>query len=463
MTILDEVRSPALPPRTAAPVDRAPAQPAAGARLTATGSFSTRLVTKLGDLLLSRTSRRGFLATSAVVGAAVVTAPKTYALTPTSAYQSICGPGNTCSSGWTAMCCTINAGKNTCPPGSLAGGWWKADGSGFCCGGARYYIDCHYTCSNCSTGCGGYKSYCKAGCHPGSCTCATGDCDTRRTNCNYFRYGQCNTQIPCTGPVLCRVISCTPPWKQFNCTSSAATDNRTALHSASCLPGQGCLPTIDQWWWDQGGPGSPVGNTVDPAVAQLANGVTRRNFASGMVYHSAQYGIVIISSPFRELYRDLGSQTSPLGLATGNQYAYEGGVIQNFEGGAMYYLPNQAGPTALWGASLERFRRLGDVRGLGWPKTMNQAVPGGVRDITTNARIYTTSAGASYVVNGATLAKYIELGETGGSLGFPTSGPKPVTLKHFVNTPGGQPMTYRTTFQHGWIEAGPSGVTVGLT
>ena len=39
---------------------------------------------------------------------------------------------------------------------------------------------------------------------PGS----TATCDQRKLCCNAFRYGQCNTQVKCSGGVHCRVVSC---------------------------------------------------------------------------------------------------------------------------------------------------------------------------------------------------------------------------------------------------------------
>ncbi|MDQ1730017.1 MAG: hypothetical protein QOK10_176, partial [Pseudonocardiales bacterium] len=159
--------------------------------------------------------------------------PWGYLTKPASAYATVCGADNTCAAGYTVFCCTINGGANTCPPDSFIGGWWKADNSSFCGGSARYYIDCN-----------AYRDgrY--------SCHCNQSTCDQRRVACNQFRYGQCNTQIPWsnTGPVLCRMISCTPPWVQFGgtCSSSSATDNNTASHSAPCLTGRPPVGVIDQ-------------------------------------------------------------------------------------------------------------------------------------------------------------------------------------------------------------------------
>jgi hypothetical protein len=131
------------------------------------------------------------------------------------------------------MCCSINGGKNSCPPGSIPAGWWKVDNSGFCNGGPRYYIDCNATCH---CGCPGGAGICDPGCQSCGCRCNTGSCDERRVCCNQFRYGQCNQQVSCVGAVVCRVILCTPPWAyDRTCTTASATANATAAHDAPCL------------------------------------------------------------------------------------------------------------------------------------------------------------------------------------------------------------------------------------
>lgn len=196
-------------------------------------SLAERVVNRLaGKIRGFSTSRRGFLGGAAVVGAALAVDPFGYLTRPASAIDAICGADNTCAAGYTVFCCTINGGNNTCPPDSFIGGWWKADHSSFCGGNARYYIDCN-----------AYRDgrY--------TCHCNTTTCDQRRVACNQFRYGQCNTQIPYsnTGPVLCRVVSCTPPWVQYGgtCSSSSATDNNTATHSAPCLSGHIPVGTVE--------------------------------------------------------------------------------------------------------------------------------------------------------------------------------------------------------------------------
>jgi len=184
-----------------------------------TSNLSERLVERVAATLeRTRTDRRSVLVKSAVVGSALAAAPLDFLLRPGTAYASVCGDAASCSSGWTAFCCTVH-GANTCPPGSFAAGWWKIDASPFCGGAPRYIVDCNATCP---TQC--------------SCRCASGTCDERRVCCNQFRYGQCNTQIACFGPVVCRIALCTPPWVwSAACTTTSRTDNRTATHNAPCL------------------------------------------------------------------------------------------------------------------------------------------------------------------------------------------------------------------------------------
>ncbi len=183
----------------------------------------------------ARPSRRSVLTTTAVAGSAIAVAPWRFLTRPVSAYDTVCGPANECAAGWTVFCCTINAGRNECPPGSIAAGWWKADINSFCGGGPRYYVDCNSTCGDC--GCGP-NGICGPECW--SCGCRCNDdpstCDHRRVCCNQFRYGNCNQELPCVGSVVCRVVSCVPPWVwEPSCTNVAATNDRTGDHAAPCL------------------------------------------------------------------------------------------------------------------------------------------------------------------------------------------------------------------------------------
>jgi hypothetical protein len=198
-------------------------------------TVSERVVARASSFLERRSGRRSFLAKTAVVGSVLLVNPLRWLLRPGTAEAALCGPAADCASGWSVMCCSISGGVNACPPGTIAGGWWKADNSGFCGGGARYYVDCNASCGTC--GCGS-SGVCDHSCQNCGCRCNTGSCDERAVCCNQFRYGQCHQDVRCVGAVVCRVVSCTPPWVfDPSCSTTSATSQSTALHDAPCLHG----------------------------------------------------------------------------------------------------------------------------------------------------------------------------------------------------------------------------------
>jgi hypothetical protein len=195
--------------------------------------LTDQLVEAAGAVLDRRTSRRGLLARAALVGSALAVSPLRYLLRPTSAWAVI-SPGSCsgglCNDGWTAFCCEINHGSNTCPPHTYTAGWWKCTayrGHGLCSSeGVRYYVDCNRT-----PGAG----------FAGGCQCANNDCNQRRVDCNHFRYGQCNTQIAGTTEVVCRLVVCRNPSTvpSMNCNPTEMVDYRTCSHDNLCLEGLG--------------------------------------------------------------------------------------------------------------------------------------------------------------------------------------------------------------------------------
>ena len=193
-------------------------------------ALTERLVNRLAALGAgARTSRRSFVAAATLSGTALAVDPWGYLTRPQDAYAAVCGPDSSCGAGYTAFCCSINHGNNTCPPNTFAGGWWKADRSSFCGGAARYYIDCNA------------KPGAQLHCH-----CNDTNCDHRRVACNIFRYGQCNTDVPGITAVVCRQVSCRPPWQLYpgECGHSSATDNNTRAHSAPCLTKANTYPAL---------------------------------------------------------------------------------------------------------------------------------------------------------------------------------------------------------------------------
>ncbi|MFL5338031.1 MAG: MauE/DoxX family redox-associated membrane protein [Geminicoccaceae bacterium] len=188
-----------------------------------------RLVDSSARLLEARVSRRAALTRIAVAGSALAVAPVRYLLYPGTALGVVV-PGRCreglCTDGYTAFCCEIQEGLNTCPPGTFVGGWWMCTdyrGHQLCQGsGIRYYIDCNNL---------------PGQPFPGGCRCANDDCSHRRQACNVFRYGQCNTHIKGTTAVVCRVVTCEKPSRipSLNCNSTLMIDDAVCGHEAGCL------------------------------------------------------------------------------------------------------------------------------------------------------------------------------------------------------------------------------------
>jgi hypothetical protein len=206
------------------------------------------LVEKSSRFLERHLSRRSFLVRGTFAASALAVTPKRYVLQSGTAYEAFCGEaqcgssncscGSTCCQGYSTFCCTINGGQNFCPEGSVIGGWWAAADSSFCGNGTRYYLDCNARC-HCDAGCGSYYSnggtFCEPGCDGLTCRCEADNCDNWVEGCFQFRYGQCNTDVGCTGRIICRIVSCVEPWKLgVDCGTSYIWDSGTAEMNAPC-------------------------------------------------------------------------------------------------------------------------------------------------------------------------------------------------------------------------------------
>ncbi|MDT5103980.1 MAG: hypothetical protein QOI25_1493 [Mycobacterium sp.] len=384
---------------------------------------SQRLASAASSVLERRLSRRGLFARAAVVGSAVTTSGLDYILRPGTAYASVCGSGNTCSSGWTAMCCTVNHGVNQCPPGSFAGGWWKAEGASLCGGQARYYIDCQAECTHCH--CHG-SHFCSERCWDCKPHCAHGGCDQRRVCHNVFRYGQCDRNRHCSGPVLCRAISCTPPWQWANCSSAAATDNFTVSHSAACLPK---WTPIQQRYTALGSQGSVLGASVDGEHTGAHGHVQR--YRHGRMYWSKGTGARYLTGHALTRYVQLGEMSSPLGLpVTDIDKTRDGkGTHARFQHGGIYDGPGH-GAHALWGPVWHKWLATDGTLGvLGYPTTdlRRTANHSGHYAIFTGGSIYQRHGHRAHELLSDFADKYHQLGAAGGPLGYPTADQAPAT------------------------------------
>ncbi len=436
------------------PEGRAAAGPAASG--AARPTVAERVVARTAGILSGGHSRRRFLARTAVVGSALAVNPVTYLLKPGTAYGAVCG---TCGDGWTAFCCTINNGSNSCPPASFVAGWWKADGSAYCSGGPRYIIDCNATCP---TQC--------------ACRCSGAACDGRRTCCNQFRYGQCNQQISCYGPVVCRVAICITPWTYDPaCSTRTLTDNATADHGATCLTNQPATP-IARKYQALGGAGgflgretqserntpdgsgryaiyeggriydSPStnpqeihGSLLDKWLAAGAHGsaygyptsdvqgsATRYSlFQRGAIYRFSNGSTYGVAEPYYSVFQQYGGLNGVLGNPTSDaiRSADNRAVYINFQRGRIYRRSQVT--VEIHGAIFDKHEALGGIHGaLGHVATSVTTLSDGQGRASTfehGGVIYYTASTGAHGVWGDLLGVYLDDGGPTGRMGYPTS------------------------------------------
>ena len=381
-------------------------------------SLAQRAVDGVTGWLARRTSRRGFLVRAGLVGTALAVDPTGYVLRPGTAYAAVCGPGSSASSGWTVFCATVNDGVNACPPGSIAAGWWKADGASLCGGRARYIIDCNATCSRCTTP-GARAGICSSSCW--SCSCRSGlpgTCDQRKVCCNAFRYGQCNQDVRQVGGVHCRVVSCTPPWRFEECSTAPATDNRTVDHNSDKLPQR--YTAITARYIALGENGSELGASVYGEVA-VAGGTAQR-YQRGRISSSRATGTWETVGPVSARYVATGAEAGPLGFPTAAPAAAAGGGrAQRFQRGRISWRA-ATGAFEVRAPLAAAYERLGAEGGpLGYPVSGTTAVAGGLAVRFERGRLSWSPTTGARATRGAIARRYAELGGEAGPLGFPVA------------------------------------------
>ncbi len=196
-------------------------------------AFTNWLVSKAAGVLERKSSRRGFIMGSAMVGSAVAVAGCAPGTQPGTPYNHItdCG-GGLCTDGYTEFCCTINNGLNVCPPGTFVAGWWRADYSSFC-NGTRYYMDCNAVVLRSRISATGSARAVPSAAAQGGATRGASTATTSATGSATRRSGSSVRSRAGSSPVC-------PPYTvaEYACTTAAAVDNSTAEHA----PAHGCAP-----------------------------------------------------------------------------------------------------------------------------------------------------------------------------------------------------------------------------
>jgi uncharacterized protein with LGFP repeats len=228
--------------------------------------------------------------------------------------------------------------------------------------------------------------------------------------------------------VLCRAISCTPPWKWANCSTASATDNFTVSHTAPCLPG---WSDIEARYTEIGSQGSPLGATVG-AVDKTTHGHIQ-HYSHGRMYWTANTGAKYLTGHVLDRYRLLGELTSPLGppISDVGPTKDRQGSRAIFADGGIYQLDSH-GAHAVWGAVSTKWHASGGVTGsLGYPIADQTRAPGRTGQLAPfqHGLVVAGNGLAAHVLLGDIAAKYTSLGGD-RVLGYPVADQAAVLNSH---------------------------------
>ena len=229
--------------------------------------MSTKLVAAASRALDTRTSRRGFLRRAAMVGTALVAAPPPSCFAPEApmgrSFPANAVPGPRATTGGPS---SVATSPESTP--ALRGTWSPAGGGPKATRSATGTAATTWTATRpvAACSCGG-SGTCAHTCVDLRCHCNHDNCGERKTCCTRFRYGQCNNQKACIGPITCRVVTCVPPWEwDSSCSHTSAVSQSTYNQSAA-----GLLPDTTPKGPYPAGPAVFAGPTW-----QLRNSVTSR-------------------------------------------------------------------------------------------------------------------------------------------------------------------------------------------
>ncbi|MFE4542683.1 hypothetical protein [Arthrobacter sp. NPDC056727] len=174
-----------------------------------------------------------------------------------------------------------------------------------------------------------------------------------------------------------------------------------------------------------GGPASWLGSPASREVTGLRSGGAYQVFGGGSIFWSGGSGARTIGGGIRSKWAAAGAQNGRLGYPTSDEGRglRDGGAYQSFQGGRIHWSP-ATGAHITRGGILSAWAASGYERGLlGYPTGDEYAFSGGaVQNFQGGAITWTAQAGPR-IVAGAIGAKF----KVSRTLGFPTTDPLPGT------------------------------------
>lgn len=167
----------------------------------------------------------------------------------------------------------------------------------------------------------------------------------------------------------------------------------------------------------------------------------QQRFTTGGVFWTITHGAERVDGGIWGLYQQSGQQSGYLGYPTDTaawSTTNQGGWIQNFQFGAIYW-SSVAGGRIVSSSIATEYQRWGGPSGdLGWPMTDQGCglVRDGCKQVFQNGEIYWSATGGTWAIRGGVKQSFDAMGGIAGTLGYPTSAEQ-----------------HRTVNGEGWVQA----------
>ncbi|WP_369070476.1 S8 family serine peptidase [Kineococcus terrestris] len=173
-----------------------------------------------------------------------------------------------------------------------------------------------------------------------------------------------------------------------------------------------------------GGHTGPLGWPTSGEVAVPGGAST--TFERGQVWWTPAGGAQVVVGEVLAQWQRLGAHVSPVGFPVGEERGVRGGVVQAFQRGIIAWSP-ATGAREVRGAILDRVNASGGVQGfLGFPTTGEVALRGGAFTAFQGGSVYWSPATGAQVVRGEIRRAWGATGWENGRLGYPRTGEFPV-------------------------------------
>jgi uncharacterized protein with LGFP repeats len=173
-----------------------------------------------------------------------------------------------------------------------------------------------------------------------------------------------------------------------------------------------------------------LGTATGAVTCGLKDGGCSQSFQGGDIHWSPASGAHVTTGGIRTTWQANGAEGGQLGYPTGEETGglRNGGVVQNFQGGAIVWSPTTGSQVSMGGIRTTWLQNGAENGQVGYPtsKEITGLRNGGVMQYYQGGAIVWSPASGSQVSMGAIRTAWASTGYENGRLGYPTSREYPI-------------------------------------